>query len=250
VSGRSRAPANAATLANGLVGVGSIYWTVTGNPVWGMLLIVAGVGFDGLDGFLARRAGLGPSGFGRVADSVADAITFALAPAALLIVHTDRPDLWDPFQPFTVIAGLVVAALAIARLVYFTARGYRYADFVGVPTPQNALALVVVLLLTDVPGFLGVWPSVALGAASALALLMIVPVGFPKLRRSSVLRWPMTATALLLIVAVLPIQFRPAPGSPPYLLGEAATLAAALGLAIYYVAGPFTVPGPTPPTGD
>jgi CDP-diacylglycerol--serine O-phosphatidyltransferase len=226
-----------------------LYWTLTGNPAWAMLLIVSGVGFDGLDGFLARHAGLPPTLFGRVADSVADAITFALAPAALLLVHTDRPDLWAPWSSLTLVAALSVASLAIARLVYFTARGYRNPDFVGVPTPQTALAIVVLLLLFDVPGFLGISPVAVVVFAVGLAVPMVAPVGFPKLRRTSRLRWPMTVTALLLIVAVLPIQFRPPTGSPWYLLGELATVAAAAGLAIYYVAGPFTVPKPTPLQG-
>ena len=236
-----RWPANLATLANGLVGAGAVAYTIAGNPRWAMLLLVAGVGFDGLDGLLARRARLPPSLFGRVADSVADSITFAIAPAALLAVHTDHASTWAPWTAATDGAALLVAALAIVRLVYFTWRGYQRSDFLGVPTPQNALALVVVLLFLDVPAFWGIAPAVVVVFAVALALLMVVPIGFPKIRRGSPLRGPMTLTAIALVVAVLPIQFRPDPGSPAYGVAELAAVVAAVGLALYYLAGPFTV---------
>ena len=236
-----RWPANLATLANALVGAGAIAYTVAGNPLWAMLLIVSGVGFDGLDGFLARRARLPSTAFGRVADSIADAITFALAPAALLYVHTDHASLWSPWGAAALGAAALVAGLAIARLIYFTVRGYRYRDFLGVPTPQNALALVVLLLFLDVPAFAEIAPGPVLGLSALLAVLMVVPIEFPKIRRGSALRGPMTLTAIALVVAVLPIQFRPDHGTILYGISELAGVVAAVGLALYYLVGPFTV---------
>jgi phosphatidylserine synthase len=241
-----RWPANLATLANGLVGVGAILYTLAGNPRWAMLLIVAGVGFDGLDGHLARRSGIPPSAFGRIADSVSDAITFALAPAALLLVHTDHASTWSAWSAEVTVAAVAVAGLGITRLLYFTFRGYKRRDFLGVPIPQNALALVVLLLFLDVPGFIGIDPPAVAVMATLLAVLMVVPVGFPKIRRGSPLRGPMTLTAVALIVAVLPVQFTPAPGSDLYGFAEVAAVVAAVGLALYYLVGPFTVAAPDP----
>ena len=249
MSAARRLPANLATLANGLVGLGAVAYVLAGNKAWAMLLIVAGVGFDGLDGFLARRAHLPPSAFGRIADSVADAVTFGLAPAALLWVHRDQPDLWAPYAPWTLVAGLLVAGLAIARLVYFTVRGYRRPDFLGAPTPTNALALVTLVLLLDVPGFLGPNPGVAVAIAVGLAVVMVLPIPFPKLRRGSPIRGPMVLTAIALIVAILPVQFHPASDSYLYGLAEAATVVAAVGMAIYYLVGPFTVARSDPARG-
>ncbi|HEY6238021.1 MAG TPA: CDP-alcohol phosphatidyltransferase family protein [Thermoplasmata archaeon] len=242
MTGWSRLPANLATLANGLVGVGAILYTLAGNKPWAMLLIVSGVGFDGLDGFLARRAKLPASSFGRVADSVSDAVTFGLAPAALVLVHQDRAALWAPFASWALLVAVAVAGLAVVRLAYFTVRGYRRPDFLGVPTPTNALAIVVVVLLFDVPGFAGPSPVAALGLALGLAALMVVPVPFPKIRRGSPIRGPMILTAIALIVAILPVQFHPGPDSLLYGLAEVAAVVAAVGIAIYYLVGPFTVP--------
>jgi CDP-diacylglycerol--serine O-phosphatidyltransferase len=237
-----RLPANLATLANGLVGLGAIVYVLAGNPLWAMLLIISGVGFDGLDGFLARKAGLGPSRFGRVADSVSDAATFGLAPAALLIVHTDSVGAWQPLSTEAWAVGGLFAALAIARLVYFTLRGYQNPDFVGAPTPQSALAVIVLTLFLSVPGFAGVHPALLLGGATVIAVLMVVPIPFPKIRRGHAIRIPLTVAAVALVVTILPLQFHVASGSALYLLAEAAAAAALVGLAIYYVVGPFTVP--------
>ncbi len=153
-----RWPANLATLANLLVGIGAVLYVLAGNPLWAMLLITSGVGFDGLDGFLARKAGLGPSRFGRIADSIADATTFGIAPAALLIVHTDHAELWRPLASLSWGVGILFAALSIARLVYFTLRGYQNPDFLGAPTPQSALALLVFTLFVGVPASSGSTP--------------------------------------------------------------------------------------------
>lgn len=241
-----RWPANLATLANLLVGIGAILYVLAGNPLWAMLLITSGVGFDGLDGFLARKAGVGPSRFGRVADSVADATTFGLAPAALLIVHTDHAGLWQPLAPWAWAVGVLFAALSIARLVYFTVRGYQNPDFLGAPTPQSALAITALVLFLGVPGFLGVHPVVLLGFAAAVAVVMVLPIPFPKIRRGHPIRLPLAVSGAALVVALLPLQFHLSSGSPFYLLAEAAAVPALVGVATYYLVGPFTVPRPMP----
>lgn len=236
-----RVPANLATLANGLVGAGAVAYILAGNKLWGMLLVVAGVAFDGLDGLLSRRAGLPPSRFGRVADSVADAVTFGIAPAALLVVHTDRPVLWAPYAFATEAVGGLLVALAIARLVYFTLRGFQNPFFVGAPTPQTAIAVVLLVLFWDAPAFLGTAPlGVVVGAALA-SVLMVVPVRFPKIRRGHPLRPATVVTGVALAAALVPLQFRPAVDSLPYLGALGAASVAAVGTLAYYALGPWSV---------
>ena len=249
MSRSARYGANLATLANGAVGVGAILYVLAGNKLWAMLLIVSGLGFDGLDGYLSRRAGDGASRFGRYADSIADAVTFGLAPGALLIVHSDRPVLWVSYGWAGLAVGILVAALAIARLVYFTARGYQRSSFLGAPTPQAALAIVLLVLIGDVPAFWGTDPALVLGGAVAVALSMVLPIPFPKIRRGSRLRLPMSITGAGLILALVPLQFRLAPGSILYDVAFGATVAAGLGILTYYVYGPFTVRDEPPTTG-
>ncbi len=244
----SRVGANLSTLANALLGVGAVLYTLAGNKLWAMLLIGCGIGFDGLDGILSRRAGGPPSPSGRILDSVADAITFGLAPGVLVAVHTEHASLWAPWNTYSVLVGGFVSALALARLVYFTWRGWQHPHFVGASTPQNALAVIVLVLFFDAPAFLGTNPLALLLGAALLAVLMIAPIPYPKLRRGVPLRWAMLGTAVALGVCLVPLQFRPAMGTPFFIVGEAAAVAAAVGLAGFYVLGPLTAGGPSTST--
>ncbi len=247
---RWRVGANLATLGNGLLGVGAIAYTFAGNKLWAMLLIALAIGLDGLDGILSRRSPLPPSLFGRVADSVADAVSFGAAPAVLIAVHTSDPGIWAPAAEFVVpVAGLYLA-LAVARLTYFTARAHGLPHFLGVPTPQSALAVVVVMLFHDTPAYAGVEPiGVAVGSA-VIAALMVVPIPYPKIRPGAILRIPSFVTAGLAALVLVPLQFRPTSGSPLGELAYGAAFGFLVGVALYYVAGPFTVrPTPAVPAG-
>lgn len=233
--------ANLATLANALVGVGAILYLLEGNKLWAMLLVISGIGFDGLDGWLHRRSGAPSSAVGRVADSVADSITFGLAPAALVAVHTDNASLWAPWMFDAELAGAAILVLAVARLLWFTLKAHDRPYFVGVPTPQNAIGIVLLLLLFDRPAFLGVAPLVVIGGALLLAVTMVLPIRFPKIRRGSPLRLAMTGTGVALVLAILPLQFRPSAGSPLFLFAEAVTALALAGTLAYYLLGPWSV---------
>ncbi len=240
--------ANLATLANGALGVGAILYTLAGNKLWAMLLIACAIGFDGLDGLLSRRSPK-PSGlFGRIADSAADGTTFGLAPAFLIAVHTGNVATWAPWEPVAVGLAAVYFAAAVARLAYFTARAHQHPYFLGVPTPESALALIVALLFHDTPAFQSVQPIGLLTGVAVLSVMMVVPVAYPKVRRGSPFRFVAIATGVLAGLALVPLQFRPAPGSALYLFADIASLGLLVGVACYYLLGPFyakkVVPGP------
>lgn len=247
---RWRVGANLATLANALCGVGAIAYVLAGNKLWAMFLITAAIGFDGLDGLLSRRSASSGSSFGRTADSVADGITFGLAPAFLIAVHTSNPGLWTPWETLAVAAAGAYFAAAIGRLVYFTWRGFQRPYFLGVPTPEAALALTVALLFHDTPAFQTVQPLAVLIGVAIISVMMVVPVPYPKIRRGSVLRAPMAITGVAAAIALVLLQFHPATGSPLFLVALGASYSLLLGVAAYYLLGPFTVdrhlPSPTP----
>jgi phosphatidylserine synthase len=245
VTSFARVGANLATLANALLGLGAILYTLAGNKLWAMLLIGCGIGFDGLDGLLSRRAGGPPSPSGRILDSVADAITFGLAPGALIAVHTEHASQWAPWADYSLVVGGLVSALAIGRLVYFTWRGWQHPFFVGASTPQNALFVIVLILFFDEPAFFGTNPPVLLVSTALIAFLMVSPIPYPKLRRGVPLRWAMVGTAIALGICLVPLQFRPATETPLYIVGEVAAVAAAIGLAGYYILGPLVRGGTT-----
>jgi len=241
VTDRWRVSANLATLANALLGVGAILYILAGNKLWAMLLIASAIGFDGLDGIFSRRSRSPGTAFGRIADSIADAITFGVAPAFLIAVHTSDTGIWEPVDTFALVVAAAYLAAAIARLVYFTARAYQRSDFLGVPTPQSALAVIVAILFHDTPAFQTAQPVGLFVGAAVLALLMVLPIPYPKIRRDSPLRWPMVATAVAAGLSLLLLQFHPATGTLVYDVALLASYALLIGVASYYVLGPFTV---------
>lgn len=241
MSDRWRWFANLATLGNGLLGIGAILYTLAGNKEWAMLLIACGVGFDGLDGILSRRSGTPAGWVGRVADSLADVVTFGAAPAVLVAVHTSDSSAWQPWSTLSLVLAGAYLVAASTRLAYFTARAYQRPSFLGVPTPQSALAIVVVVLFHDTPAFQGVAPLGVLVGTAVVSVMMLVPVPYPKIRRESLLRLPMAGTALAAAVVLVPLQFRPPPGSLLYGVEYFAAFVFLIGVASYYLAGPFTV---------
>jgi len=236
-----RALANGATVANALCGVGAIAYVVLGNKLFALALIFIGIGWDGLDGLFARRSGMPPRLFGRVADSVADAITFALAPAAIIYFDNYPTSLWSPYQTLALGVAVLVGSLAIARLVYFTLKAHMLEHFLGASVPQNAMALVLLVLLVENPGYLGIFPLLFLVAASLLALLMVLPLAYPKMRKFRALRWVTIAMTVLDVFALAIPNFRPSEGSLPYQLAFALALGGFFLLASFYVAGPLLV---------
>ncbi len=242
MSDRWRLFANLATLANALLGVGAILYILAGNKLWAMLLIACAIGFDGLDGILSRKSRTPSGAFGRVADSVADAVTFGAAPAFLVAVHTGDVSTWQPWSTLAVGLGAVYFAAALARLAFFTLRAYQLPHFLGVPTPQSALAIVAAILFHDTPAFQSVAPLGVLVGTLVVSVMMVVPVRYPKIRRGGALRLPMAVTAAAAALALVPLQFRPAAGTPLYLLAYGAALVFLVGVASYYLVGPFTVP--------
>ena len=167
-------------------------------------------------------------------------MTFGIAPAFLIAIHTSDVGVWRPYAATATILAIAYAAAALARLVYFTARAHHLPHFLGVPTPQSVLALVVALLFHDTPAFQGVQPIGVLTGVAILSVMMVVPVPYPKIRRGAKLRGPMTATAVFAAVTLVLLQFSAARTGPLYSIAEVAAYGLLVGVASYYLLGPFT----------
>jgi phosphatidylserine synthase len=101
--------------------------------------------------------------------------------------------------------------------------------------------LIALLLFFDAPAFAGTMPLYVVVAGGAIAISMVIPVPFPKIRRGAPLRPVMTMTAVALVVAVLVLQFRPEIGSFFHAVAVVAAALAAGGFLAYYLVGPATV---------
>lgn len=103
--------------------------------------IILGAIFDFFDGMLARL--LNVSGLlGKELDSLADDITFGLAPAMIvfsLFKEIHYPEFLIPLSEYIPYTAFIIAVFSILRLGKFNIDPRQTSSFIGMPTPANAL---------------------------------------------------------------------------------------------------------------
>lgn len=127
----------------------------------GAYLLVLAMIFDALDGRLARMVRR-TSEFGAQLDSIADIVSFGVAPVALFLTLLMRPEieaveevpeasrvLWR----MSILSVLVYVSCAAIRLARYNAENVRdesaQKKFSGLPTPGAAAALIALLILHE-----------------------------------------------------------------------------------------------------
>ena len=127
---------NAITCCNLLCGaVAVILATKGGQADMALAFIVLGAIFDFFDGMVARLLGVS-SPIGKELDSLADVITFGLAPSVM--VYTFVKEL-GAVPHWVAVSSLVMAAFSALRLAKFNLDTRQQTTFLGLPTPANAL---------------------------------------------------------------------------------------------------------------
>jgi CDP-diacylglycerol--serine O-phosphatidyltransferase len=201
------------TTANLCCGVGSILLASQGQLTWACWLVFAGAFFDVLDGLAARALG-GGSELGKQLDSLADMVTFGVAPAFVLWTLASSPvsflgswvaALADRFldpevgqrQLLLGASAMVLVVASCWRLARFNLDTRQASGFLGLPTPANGLfwsASVLAALGVGVrqgPGHATLdrilanlmgQPSLLLVACLAMAALMLSSIPLPSLK--------------------------------------------------------------------
>ena len=106
-----------------------------------LLWIIIGAVFDFFDGMSARLLHVSSS-IGKELDSLADDITFGMAPAAIVFYEMeimDYPAFLAPIQPYVPFVAFLIAAFSALRLAKFNLDERQAMGFIGLPTPANAL---------------------------------------------------------------------------------------------------------------
>jgi len=147
----------------GCIATGAAFY---GNYQWAMTFIIAGAVFDFFDGMVARALGVS-SNIGKELDSLADVVTFGVAPSTILFYlfhEVHYPELLasmncslstfnsqlstlnsqlstlnfqlSTFLPYT---AFLMAAFSALRLAKFNLDERQHQQFIGLPTPANAL---------------------------------------------------------------------------------------------------------------
>ncbi|MEI6818131.1 MAG: CDP-diacylglycerol--serine O-phosphatidyltransferase [Verrucomicrobiota bacterium] len=183
---------------------------------YAILLIFGSCLFDLLDGRLARLGGQ-ESPFGQEFDSLADIISFGMAPAMLLSKAVLFP-LGNIGWAIALIY-LVCGAMRLARfncLAALPKKPGASSDFRGLPIPMAAgfIASLTFLLIdlyqkNDNDLDLGAWKYILAGAMLGLSLLMISDIRYPSFKKVD---WRTRGTLGAIVIAVLlifaTIQFR------------------------------------------
>lgn len=108
---------------------------------YALLFIVLGAVFDFFDGMTARLLHVS-SPIGKELDSLADDVTFGLAPAAIafsLFKEVHYPDFLRPVAEFFPYIAFLIAVFSALRLAKFNLDERQTSSFIGMPTPANAL---------------------------------------------------------------------------------------------------------------
>jgi CDP-diacylglycerol--serine O-phosphatidyltransferase len=135
---------NLFTSGNLLCGFSSVIASLNGRYVQAALAILLAAVLDSLDGKVARLTN-SSSAFGVEYDSLADLLSFGLAPGLLLYSW-----LLQPFGPFGWLAAflfVICGALRLARFNVQTTREPHY-HFIGLPIPMAAGVIASAVLLS------------------------------------------------------------------------------------------------------
>lgn len=199
------------TLGNMACGFYALLASVQGEFAASATAIIAGMVFDALDGRVARLV-QGESMFGVEFDSMADFLTFGIAPAHMMYAF-----ILKDYGPWGYPAAFVYALCGGLRLARFNAvahdTGGSKTHFTGLPIPGGAglLASFVLLyqiieegrpartwklLMDQIPSLYGLAPALVL----AIALCMVSTIPYPAFKQASLLR-PKSLPLLLAAVA-------------------------------------------------
>ena len=204
---------NFITCLNLVSGCISIVMALRGHIEIAALLIILAAVFDFFDGFAARLLNA-KSNIGVDLDSLADLVSFGVAPAMILLVWAEScffnlaPGLQIPFVKALSYIVFLVPALSAIRLAKFNHDLRQTENFIGLATPANALFLGFLQFAADkLPIFNNYW--VVLGTAIIFALLLVSNIPMFSLKFTNFKFKENIARYILLIIgAILLIAFQ------------------------------------------
>ena len=114
---------NAVTCCNLLCGCAATGAAFYGHLHWAVIMIICGAVFDFFDGLTARVLGVS-SPIGKELDSLADCVTFGVAPSAILfwVMHEVHcPEVLMPLKDILPYSAFLLATFSALRLAKFNA---------------------------------------------------------------------------------------------------------------------------------
>lgn len=156
---------NFITSLNVVSGTLAVLFAIKGNLTLSVILILAAAVFDFFDGMSARLL-KAYSPLGKELDSLADMVSFGLAPGMLMMVMLEYSLFGTnvrmgnlsglPFWEIAIIASaLLIPVFSALRLAKFNIDTRQTNSFIGLPTPANAIFISSLALITEHGRFSG-----------------------------------------------------------------------------------------------
>lgn len=180
-----------------------------GNIKWAVAWMIIGAVFDFFDGMTARLLHVS-SPIGKELDSLADDVTFGVAPSTIvfwLLGVIEYPSFLESLRGIIPYAAFIMAAFSALRLAKFNLDTRQTTSFIGLPTPANALfwgSLVLGCESWFESGKWGVLVLLLLLAVSCYLLICELPMFALKFKqwgwKGNEVKYVFAATSLVLLV--------------------------------------------------
>ncbi|MDR3184397.1 MAG: CDP-diacylglycerol--serine O-phosphatidyltransferase [Prevotellaceae bacterium] len=227
---------NFITLLNLFCGCVAVIFALRGWTGFAGYCIFMAAVCDFFDGLIARLA-KAYSEMGKQLDSLADMVSFGVAPGIMLYVEMSRilsPRItmgldtvgWE----FLLFAPFILTLFSALRLAKFNIDARQREGFLGLPTPACALLVASFLMYarthTALDPYINAWSI--LGAVLALSVLMVVNLPMPAMKFKGLAWAANTSRYVFLMVCAAILLFT-------LVAGEALTLAVVLVILSYIV---------------
>ncbi|PAF50461.1 CDP-diacylglycerol--serine O-phosphatidyltransferase [Helicobacter sp. 13S00477-4] len=185
---------NLFTAGSIFLGIMSIMFSSNAMFEWSCWLIISSMVLDGLDGRVARLTHT-TSKFGVEFDSLADIVSFGVAPAMLLYFY-----IGGEYSRFGVVVSALFVIFGAIRLARFNIATNESEpnSFIGLPIPSAAILMVLWILLDIKYNIFdadyGYWLLVG---AFVLSILMVSNIRYPSFKK---IKWNLKTFVILLIL--------------------------------------------------
>jgi CDP-diacylglycerol--serine O-phosphatidyltransferase len=221
---------NFITSLNLAAGFIAIIFSFNGYLLTGSWLILAAMIFDFLDGFSARLL-KSYSDIGKELDSLADVVSFGVAPAIIIYqllyssLSLAGPIIPDQDNYVTIIillSPVIMPVCAALRLAKFNTDETQATSFKGLPTPANALAVISLVIaghysdLSIIHSFTGATVALLIFTV-ILSLLMVSRIPLLSLKTSHI-KFKGNEGRYILVLMVISALAVFGPGAAPLII--------------------------------
>jgi CDP-diacylglycerol---serine O-phosphatidyltransferase len=180
------------TIGNLSLGIVAIILVFNEKPELAAMMVIIAMLLDGVDGRVARALNA-QSEFGKELDSLADVISFGVAPAFIMYVVA--------FQEVNPAAAWIVTAIfpicGALRLARFNVKSGTPGYFIGLPIPAaGGVVCTLALFYQDIPVY------VLLGSMLLTSFLMVSNIKYPNFKKVGIPKSAVWVVPIVVAIAV------------------------------------------------